>query len=84
MLITVKARISKFPKPIEKINGVYHVTINEIPQDGKANRKLIRLLSDFFDVSKSSVSIVRGFSSSLKTIRIDADNILKRKHGLIE
>jgi len=75
MLITVKVKISKFPKPIKIENGIYYVTINENPEKGKANRKLINLLSEFLYVSKSAISIKRGFSSSIKTIKIDSNKI---------
>ncbi len=46
------------------------VFIHTIPEDGKANRECISLLSDFFSVPKSDVSIDRGLKSRDKTVTI--------------
>jgi uncharacterized protein (TIGR00251 family) len=40
------------------------------PQDGKANKQLIRLLSKQFRVPQSAISIVRGETNRRKVIRI--------------
>jgi len=40
------------------------------PVDGQANDMLIKLLADFFDVSKSSIIIVGGKTAKTKIVEI--------------
>ena len=47
------------------------------PVEGKANSRLITILSDYFNVPKSSITIVKGSLSKRKVIEID-DNILNK------
>lgn len=46
------------------------VETNEPPIDGRANKKIIILLADFFEVNKSLVGIKSGHSSRSKLIEI--------------
>ncbi len=41
---------------------------------GKANKSVIRLLSDFFNVSNNCVNIISGFKSRNKTVQIIAED----------
>ncbi|MCB1444581.1 MAG: DUF167 domain-containing protein [Rhizobiaceae bacterium] len=43
------------------------------PEDGKANKALIALLSKAFRVPKTSIAIVSGETSRMKNLRIAAD-----------
>ncbi|HEQ65433.1 MAG TPA: DUF167 domain-containing protein [bacterium] len=43
----------------------------EPPVDGRANRDVIQMISDFLDVPKCTVSIKRGKKSNLKTIIVE-------------
>ena len=45
--------------------------MKEPPVDGKANKTVIQLLSDFFDTSKSGINIKAGHSSRYKQVEID-------------
>lgn len=47
------------------------IHITTIPEKGKANKKIVKLLSKHFKVSKSSIEIVQGELSSNKVIDID-------------
>lgn len=47
--------------------------------DGKANEALVQFLSELFGVAKSSVAIVRGPASPIKTIAIKGDGEFLRK-----
>ena len=40
------------------------------PVDGKANKELIKVLAEYFDVSKNKVSIISGDKSRNKVIEI--------------
>ena len=46
------------------------VAIREPARDGKANLALVDLLARYFDVPKSSVTIVRGHASRKKIIEL--------------
>lgn len=39
--------------------------------DGKANEQLICLLADYFKVTKNSIRIISGKTSSIKRLKID-------------
>ena len=58
--------------PSVEITGEDSLTvyIPERPHDGKANAALIKLLSKYFNVSKSQIEIVRGEKSKQKNINI--------------
>jgi uncharacterized protein len=51
-------------------NGRVKVRIAAAPQDGKANERLREIIAEALGVSKSSVRIIRGETSRLKTIRV--------------
>ncbi len=40
------------------------------PVEGRANRQLIKVLADYLDLPKSSISILKGESSKNKIIKI--------------
>ena len=41
----------------------YRIRVDATPVGGKANKRLIEILSVYFDVNKSSISIKRGIKS---------------------
>lgn len=51
-------------------NGIYRVRITEPPVEGRANKALIKLLSEKLGVPKGHVELVSGKTSRLKMIRI--------------
>jgi uncharacterized protein len=70
-------RISVTVKPnarsaaIAQVSEVeFRVAIREPARDGKANLALVDLLARYFDVPKSSVTIVRGHASRKKIIEL--------------
>ena len=46
------------------------VSVTAAPEDGKANRAVIDLLAETFDVAPSSISLVRGAASRDKWFRM--------------
>lgn len=44
--------------------------LKSAPENGKANDELVRILADKFDIPKSTIAIVRGFSSKNKVVDI--------------
>jgi hypothetical protein len=55
----------------EKDLPLLKVYLTAVPVNGKANRDLIKLLSEKLDVNKSKISIIRGEKSSEKIIEVD-------------
>ena len=67
--IKVSPRSSK--KEVIKISeGEYKVKLTAPPVDGEANKMLVKILADFFDVSKSSINIVGGKTAKTKIVDI--------------
>jgi len=61
--------------------GILQVKVAAPPVKGKANDRLIAFFSQLLDISKGSVSIVKGHTSRNKLIAIDGlsrDDIMKR------
>lgn len=58
----------KCPAGIE--DGLVIVEIRSPPMGGKANRELLKALAKFFDVSSSSVSVVKGLKDRNKVVRV--------------
>lgn len=49
---------------------ILKVKVNQPPEDGKANKAVIELLSEYFKVRKSAISIIAGETSRNKIIEI--------------
>ena len=67
--VRVSSRSSK--NEIVKVSkGEYKVKLTAPPVGGEANKMLIKVLAEYFDVSKSSVQIVGGKSARIKIVDI--------------
>ena len=51
-------------------SGGLVVYLREKAHDGEANEALVKLLADYYDVSKSCIKIVRGQKSHQKVVEI--------------
>jgi uncharacterized protein (TIGR00251 family) len=51
--------------------GVFSVRVAAAPADGKANAAVCRVVADAFGVPKTSVKVVRGATSRIKTLEVD-------------
>ena len=71
----MEIEVKVFPKAKkEKVlrdNNLYKVYVKEAAQAGKANKRLVELLADYFKVKKYNITIKRGLSSRQKLIVID-------------
>ena len=52
---------------------VLRVKVTAVPENGKANEALIKLLSQILHVSKSRIFIVRGETSRVKQLEIEIE-----------
>ena len=64
--VKVIAKSSENSVEYDEENGFYRVKVTVVPERGKANDKAIRLLADYFETSKSNITLVSGQSSNLK------------------
>ncbi len=71
MRIKVKVKPGASKNEVKKIDEyLYEVRTTTIPEKGKANEKVIELLSDFFDVPKSKIKIIKGQASREKEVEV--------------
>lgn len=74
-------QLSCIVKPKSKVDSVsvnpdnsLRIKIKAVPVDGSANKYLEEYLAEVFDVSKKSIQIISGFTSSHKRINIAAED----------
>ena len=85
MVIFLKVKPGSKINSIGKLaNGVIFVKIKAPARDGKANEELIRYLAELFNLPKSGVRIISGFTSGFKKLEIGGDNdSVKKKLSLL-
>lgn len=78
----VVVRVRLTPKSsVERIDGLeatadgpaLKARVRAVPEDGKANAAIERLLADWLGVPKSSVSLVAGAKSRVKSLAVSGD-----------
>jgi uncharacterized protein len=59
--------------------------VRAVPEDGKANTALIKLLGKRLDVAPRNITLVAGATSRLKQIRLegDPDSLIAKLSGLL-
>ncbi len=55
----------------EREGDLLVVKVKDPPVSGKANRRLIEVLSDYLGIPKSKIEVVRGQRSREKIIKVD-------------
>lgn len=71
MKIFVKVKPRARENRVEKIDDThFNVFVTESPEKGRANKLLIKLLSDYFNLPTSQISIISGFHSKEKSIEL--------------
>ncbi len=71
VLINVKTIPNSKRVKIKKLSeNSYSVRLDKPATDGKANIRLVEVLAEYFDVQKSSVTIIKGHKSKDKLIEI--------------
>lgn len=63
---------SKISEVIKTDENNYNIRIDATASEGKANIRLIEILSEYFKVRKSSIKILKGFKSRNKIVNIDS------------
>jgi len=71
MKIFLKVKTKAKVKKLIKIDETHYViSINSPPEDGKANKEVIKTLSKYFDVPISKINIFFGEKSKEKIIEV--------------
>jgi len=71
MIINVSVTPNSRRSSVSKIDEEnYEVKVDERAEGGKANTRLIEILSEYFGIRKSSISIIKGFRSRDKVVLI--------------
>ncbi|MEX2436913.1 MAG: DUF167 domain-containing protein [Candidatus Paceibacterota bacterium] len=71
MKIYIEVKTGSKKEKVEKISSdKYKVSVKEQPEKGKANKAVIKVLSNYFKVFQSQVDIRAGHTSKSKIIDI--------------
>lgn len=72
MNISVKVKPNSKAEKVEKISDAeFLLSVKSAPKENKANKAAVELLSEYLDIPKSRITIIRGHRSSNKIISID-------------
>ncbi|WP_434724456.1 DUF167 family protein [Mesorhizobium sp. RIZ17] len=86
--LTPKAALDRIEGVETAADGRSHLKarVRAVPENGAANQALERMIAKALGVSVSTVSVVAGGTSRLKTLRIlgDAAELAKSVEGMIE
>ena len=69
----ISVRVSPNSREARVVNigeGEYEVRVDEKPEGGRANKRLIEILSEHFKVPKSRIFIVSGTKSRDKIVEV--------------
>jgi uncharacterized protein len=73
--IIVRVKPNSKQQKIEEVeDGSLKIYLKSSPVDGKANKELIQMLADKYNVPKSHISIRLGLASRQKVVEIDLNN----------
>ena len=61
-----KVEVAKESEP-----NCFKVKVNQVAEDGRANKAVIEALAEYFKVKKNAVEIVGGLTSRNKIVEID-------------
>ena len=71
MILSIKIIVNSKKLEIVKLNeNSYKIKLDEQAVDGKTNSRLIEVLSDYFNVKKSSIKILKGNKSRDKIVEL--------------
>jgi hypothetical protein len=74
MKISVRVKPNAKQDKIEKVNESYFlIWVKEKPQEGKANKAVIKVLAEYFDVPQSAVVLLKGQSSKEKIFEVKTE-----------
>jgi uncharacterized protein len=74
MLITVYVTPNAREARVVRVSEDYfEVRVDERAVSGRANKRLLEILAEHFNVPKSRITILKGIKTRNKTIRVDLE-----------
>jgi uncharacterized protein (TIGR00251 family) len=71
MLIKVKAKPKAKEEYVKRLGeDFYEVAVKEVPEKGRANARIVELLSMYFGVKKDRIKLVAGETSKSKLFQV--------------
>ena len=71
MKITVLAKPNSRKESIEmNPDGSLSIKVNAVPEDGKANKRIVEMLADYYNIPKSAIRLIVGPTSKKKIFQI--------------
>lgn len=70
MKLSIKVKPGSRQEKVEKTIDGYIAYVKEQPLENKANRALVKLLSEYFNIPKSRIMILSGLKAKKKIIEI--------------
>jgi len=71
MKIFLKVKLKASQGKVVKIDEThYQVYVTQPPEKGKANKQIIKLLADYFNVSLSKINIIAGEKRKEKVVEL--------------
>jgi uncharacterized protein YggU (UPF0235/DUF167 family) len=71
MLIKVKAKPKAKEEYVKRLGeDFYEVAVKEVPERGRANARIVELLSMYFGVKKDRIKLVAGETSKSKLFQV--------------
>ncbi len=70
MKISVKVKTNARKESVIKAGDAYTVSVTVLPEEGKANEAVIKLLAKHFAVAPSLVRVVSGHTAKQKIVEI--------------
>ncbi len=72
MKIEILVKTGTSRSNISKEGDIYLVYLRSEPKNNSANIELINLLSNYFEISKTSITILKGLRSKYKLVEIES------------
>jgi uncharacterized protein (TIGR00251 family) len=69
---------AKQARVVKVSEDYFEVWIDEKPMGGRANKRLLEILAEYFNIPKSRITILRGSRTRNKTIRIGLSRTANR------
>jgi hypothetical protein len=71
MKISIKVKPNAKENKVEEMgNNQFLVKVKAPPKENKANKEVIEILAEYFDIPQSQISIVAGLRSRQKVVKI--------------
>lgn len=61
----------EFPCGFNQWRNTIECAITEPAHEGKANKAIVEVISDFFNISKTDVTIISGFHTRIKRVHLE-------------